>query len=44
MSDSLIAFQPAIDEPSNMMPSAKHLFVDGADVLGGVLPFAARDR
>src|SRR5919206_4828780 len=23
MSDSLIAFQPAIDEPSNMMPSAK---------------------
>src|SRR5215210_9409243 len=22
MSDSLIAFQPAIDEPSNMMPSA----------------------
>src|SRR5262245_64108854 len=23
MSDSLIAFQPAIDEPSNMMPSVK---------------------
>src|SRR5919205_846462 len=23
MSDSLIAFQPAIDEPSNMVPSAK---------------------
>ena len=23
MSDSLIAFQPAIEEPSNMMPSAK---------------------
>src|ERR687893_528868 len=23
MSDSLIAFQPAMDEPSNMMPSAK---------------------
>ena len=23
MSDSLIAFQPAIDEPSNMMPSTK---------------------
>ena len=25
MSDSLMAFQPAIEEPSNMMPSAKAL-------------------
>ena len=42
MSDSLIAFQPAIEEPSNMMPSTKALLVDGRDDAGGVLPLAAR--
>ena len=42
MSDSLIAFQPAIEEPSNMKPSREHVFVDGGDVLRRVLPLAAR--
>ena len=42
MSDSWIAFQPAIDDPSNMMPSAN---VSSSTVVtspGDVLPFAAR--
>ena len=42
MSDSLIAFQPAIDEPSNMMPSANVLFIGGRGHAGRVLPLAAR--
>ena len=42
MSDSLIAFQPAIDEPSNIMPSRKDIVVDQGDVEGDVLPLAAR--
>ena len=42
MSDSLIAFQPAMEEPSNMMPSANSVFIDDADVESDVLPLAAR--
>jgi hypothetical protein len=42
MSDSLIAFQPAIDEPSNMMPSAKVSSSTVRDVERDVLPLAAR--
>ena len=42
MSLSLIAFQPAIDEPSNMMPSLERVLVDRRDVLRRVLPLAAR--
>ena len=42
MSDSLIAFQPAIEEPSNIMPSAKKSSSTSADVEGDVLPLAAR--
>ena len=41
MSDSLIAFQPAIDEPSNMMPSVKGVLVDRVGEHGQVLPLAA---
>jgi hypothetical protein len=41
MSDSLIAFQPAIDEPSNMMPSA-NMSSSMGDVHGDVLHLAAR--
>ena len=42
MSDSLIAFQPAIDEPSNMMPSANMSSSTIDDVEGDVLQLAAR--
>ena len=42
MSDSLIAFQPAIDEPSNIGALGKDFLVDHADVEGHVLPLAAR--
>ncbi len=42
MSDSLIAFQPAIEEPSNITPSAKELFIGGRGHAGRVLPLAAR--
>ena len=42
MSLSLIAFQPAIDEPSNMTPSARKSSVIGLDVMRQVLPLAAR--
>ena len=31
MSESLIAFQPAIDEPSNMKPSSNRILADGGD-------------
>ena len=37
-----MAFQPAIDEPSNMMPSVSRSSSIVRDVLGGVLPLAAR--
>ena len=42
MSDSLIAFQPAIDEPSNMMPSSESSSSTVDDVEGDMLPLAAR--
>ncbi len=42
MSDSLIAFQPAIEEPSNIVPSAKMSSSIIDDVEGHVLPLAAR--
>ena len=42
MSDSLIAFQPAIEEPSNMMPSANMSSSTVDDVDGHVLQLAAR--
>ena len=42
MSDSLIAFQPAIEEPSNMMPSLKESSSMVRDVLRGMVPLAAR--
>ena len=42
MSDSLIAFQPAIEEPSNIMPSANVSSSIMADVESDVLPLAAR--
>ena len=42
MSDSLIAFQPAIEEPSNIRPSAKASSSISVMVEGDVLPFAAR--
>ena len=42
MSDSLIAFQPAIEEPSNIVPSAKISSSIMRDVEGDVLPLAAR--
>jgi hypothetical protein len=42
MSDSLIAFQPAIEEPSNIRPFGEDVLVDHADVEGHVLPLAAR--
>ena len=37
MSDSLIAFQPAIDEPSNIKPSASVIWIDCVDMLGYML-------
>ena len=42
MSNSLIAFQPAIEEPSNIWPSAKVSSSIMRDVEGDVLPLAAR--
>ena len=42
MSDSWIAFQPAIEEPSNIWPSAKVSSSIMRDVEGDVLPLAAR--
>ena len=42
MSDSLIAFQPAIDEPSNIVPLVEEVFVDHRQIEGDVLPLAAR--
>ena len=42
MSDSLIAFQPAIDEPSNIVPLVEEILVDHRQVEGDVLPLAAR--
>ena len=42
MSDSLIAFQPAIDEPSNITPSVEQVLVDVATVVRQMLPLAAR--
>ena len=41
MSNSLISFQPEIDEPSNMAIGQK-VFVDRADMLQCVLPLAVR--
>src|SRR5256886_14480221 len=43
MSDSWIAFQPAIEEPSNIWPSA-NVFFNQRDVEGDMLPLAARVR
>jgi hypothetical protein len=40
MSLSLIAFQPAIEEPSNMVPFGEELLVDHVDVEGDVLELA----
>ena len=42
MSDSLIAFQPAIEEPSNIWPSANVSSSIIGHVEGDVLPLAAR--
>ena len=42
MSDSLIAFQPAIDEPSNMSPSSNISSSTVVEVLRRVVPLAAR--
>ena len=42
MSDSLIAFQPAIEEPSNIDAVGEHFLVDDRHVEGDVLPLAAR--
>ena len=42
MSDSLIAFQPAIDEPSNITPSFRKSSLIVRDVMGQMLPLAAR--
>jgi len=42
MSDSLIAFQPAIDEPSNIRPSANASSSINASVESHVLPLATR--
>ena len=42
MSNSLIAFQPAMDEPSNISPSAKVVLVDQGLIEGHMLPLAAR--
>ena len=42
MSDSWIAFQPAIDDPSNMMPSVNVSSSTIERSQGDVLPFAAR--
>ena len=42
MSDSLIAFQPAIDEPSNMVPLVEEVLIDHRQVEGDMLPLAAR--
>ena len=44
MSDSLIAFQPAIDEPSNIVPSAKMSSSTIDDVEGHVLQLARAGR
>ncbi len=44
MSDSLIPFQPAIDEPSNILPSSKHARIDGVGGDGDMLFFATRIR
>ena len=42
MSDSLIAFQPAIEEPSNMVPLVEEVVIDHRQVEGDMLPLAAR--
>ena len=42
MSNSLIAFQPAIEEPSNIGPVGEHVLVDDRLVEGDVLHLAAR--
>ena len=42
MSDSLIAFQPAIEEPSNIDAFGKRVLFDHADVESHMLPLAAR--
>ena len=42
MSDSLIALQPAIEEPSNTQAVGERIFVDERLVERHVLPFAAR--
>jgi len=42
MSDSLMPFQPAIDEPSNILPFREHVLVDDAGRHRHVLLLAAR--
>src|SRR6516165_3982704 len=42
MSDSLIAFHPAIDEPSNMTPSLRKSSVIVSCMVGEMLPLATR--
>ena len=42
MSDSWIAFQPAIEEPSNTVPSEKHSSSKMRHVESDVLPLTAR--
>ena len=42
MSDSLMPFQPAIEEPSNILPSREQVLVDQPRRDGHVLLLAAR--
>ena len=44
MSNSLIAFQPAIDEPSNIVPSVEQVLVDQREVEGRRAATCRADR